>query len=341
MHLARPRGVQRTIGALLLGASLTLSPGVASAQAPSAADLEQAKKHMEAGAAFYNDPSGHKCEPAVTEFAKAYQLSGSTKALRAQAICELELERDGDAIAHFEEFLRLAGDKIDAADRKQVESDLKALKAAVATVVLQTNQPGARLVATRQPSQGYPITNRYTVPAEGLTIGIHPGSYTFTASVDGFPDLSWQADVENGGRLERSLDFQKAPELPPGPGGGPAPIAPTEKERPVPPTVWIFGGLTAALAVPTVIFMVSASSAKGDFDDRNGVGTAAELEDLRSTVVTNNLLADVFLGATVVSAAATAVFYFTRPEVDVTTTGWTLVPAVAPSGGGAVFSATF
>jgi hypothetical protein len=62
---------------------------------------------------------------------------------------------------------------------------------------------------------------------------------------------------------------------------------------------------------------------------------------LRSDVVTNNLLADVFLGATVVSAAATAVFYFTRPEVDATTTGWMLVPAVAPSGGGAMFSASF
>jgi hypothetical protein len=198
-------------------------------------------------------------------------------------------------------------------------------------------------VATRQPSQGYPITNRYVVPAEGLTIGIHPGSYTFTASAEGFPDLSWQADVENGGRLERQLDFQKAPEVPVGPVGAPVgPVAPVEKERPVPATVWIFGGLTAALAVPTVVFMVSAGSAKSDYDERNGVGTAAELEDLRSDVVTNNLLADVFLGATVVSAAATAVFYFTRPEVDTTTTtGWMLLPAVAPNGGGAVFSASF
>jgi hypothetical protein len=299
---------------------------------------------MEAGAAFYNDPSGHKCEPAVNEFAKAYQLSGSSKALRAMAICELELERDGDAIQHFEEFLRIAGDKIDKADRAQVESDLKALKAAVATLVVTTNQPGAKLVATRQPAQGFPITNRYVVPAEGLTLGIHPGAYSFTASAEGFPDITWKAEVENAGRLERTLGFEKAPEQPAGPTGptGPTqPMSPIEPERPIPPTVWIFGGLTAALAVPTVIFMVSAGSAKSDFDELNGRGTAAELEALRDDVVTNNLLADVFLGATIAAGAATAVFYFTRPEVDPTTTGWTLVPAVGPTGGGALLSSTF
>lgn len=340
MVLSRSRLGLRLLGPALVGVALSSMPAPASAQTRSQEDLDQARKHMEAGAAFYNDPSGHKCEPAVREFAKAYELSGSFRALRAQAICELELERDGDAIAHFEEFLRLAGDAIDAADRAQVENDLKALKAAVATLSLTTNQPNARLVATRQPTQGYPITNRYTVPAEGVSLGIHPGSYTFTASVEGFPDISWQADIENAARIERQLDFQKPAEVvvpvqpPPGAAAAPA-------ERPIPPTVWIFGGLTAALAVPTVVLMVSASSAKGDYDDLNGRGTAAELEDLRSDVVTKNVLADVFLGATVVSAAATAVFYFTRPEADPTQTGWVLVPAVAPNGGGAFFSASF
>src|SRR5260221_14542325 len=68
--------------------------------------LEEAKKHWEAGQAFYNDPSGkHNCEDAVKEFGRAYELSGSVKAARARAICEMELEQDGAAIADYDIYL--------------------------------------------------------------------------------------------------------------------------------------------------------------------------------------------------------------------------------------------
>ena len=87
--------------ALVAFALVAAAPAVAKAQpsskpaAQDGAKLEQAKQHMAAGSSFYNDPSGHKCEEALVEFGKAYELSGSWKALRAMGICELELERDG------------------------------------------------------------------------------------------------------------------------------------------------------------------------------------------------------------------------------------------------------
>ena len=47
------------------GAQPAPKGGAAPAPAkPDKAQLAEAKKHMEAGAAFYNDPSGHKCEEA-------------------------------------------------------------------------------------------------------------------------------------------------------------------------------------------------------------------------------------------------------------------------------------
>src|SRR5690349_13522562 len=77
----------------------------AAADAPTGADaakIEEAKKHMVAGAALYNDPSGqHKCEEAYVEFNKAFELSGSLNALRSRAVCALELEKDGEALADY------------------------------------------------------------------------------------------------------------------------------------------------------------------------------------------------------------------------------------------------
>ncbi len=338
--------------ALMLAACATFGPTPllrqAEAQQPAQdpAKLEQAKQHMAAGSAFYNDPSGHKCEEAVPEFQKAYELSGSWKALRAVAICELQLERDGDAIKHYEEVLRLGGDALAAPDKTQIQNDLKALKAGVAHLTVRTNRPNTRVVAVRQPSQGLAVTNRYTVTLEGTMIGLHPGNYTFTASAEGYPDLTWSAEVQNGSELNKQLEFVEAPPPPAGGPVGPVTAPAKETERPIPVTVWIFGGLTVACAVTSGTFMGLSTAAKGEYDDKNGVAPRAELEDLRSDLITKNIVADVFLGATIASAGATVLFFLIRPEVEVEKgkeagVQARVLPLVGPNGAGAAVLGTF
>ncbi len=331
--------------ALVLSSAVTLSATSAWAQPKTDPQkLEQAKQHMAAGSAFYNDPSGHKCEEALSEFSKAYELSGSWKALRAMAICELEMERDGDAIKHYEEVLRIGGAQIDATDKAQIERDLTALKSAVAELTIRTNRPNTRVVASRQPNSGRSVTNRYVATLEGLTIGIHPGQYNFTASAEGFPDITWEGEIKNAGKYNKLLEFKEAP-AGPGPGGpgpGPGPDRPAEMERPVPVSVWIMTGVTIACAGVSGTFMGLAASSKSEFDDKNGKASQQELEDLRGDVVTKNIVADVFLGATGASLGVTLILYFTRPEVPVeTTTGMTFVPLVGPGFGGATLSGAF
>lgn len=337
----------RWCASAVLGVVLSIA-GTAAAQ-PAAqpapqrdqAQLAQALEHMTAGSLLYNDPSGPqgaKCEGALVEFAKAYELSGSWKALRATAICELKLERDGAALSHFEEVVRLAGDQLDGQERTQIENDIRALKTATAYLKVTSNQPNVRLAATRHPSQGLTITNRYAVTADGVTIGIHPGQYTFTATVDGFPDMTWRSEASNGSRLEHHFDFvQKVEEAP-------VKAPQTEVERPVPITVWIFTGLTGASAVTSGVLMGLAKAANDDFEEQNGTGaSAAELDDLRSDVVTKNIVADVFLGVTAASFATTLIFYFTRPEVPVEegAHAWLVVPSVGPEAAGATFFTSF
>lgn len=309
---------------------------------PTKAQLEEAQAHQTAGSNLYNDPSGPpgaKCEEAIPEFRRAYDLSGSWKAVRALAICEQKLERDQLALQHYQEALQRGGDQIPPPDRAQIEQDVLTLKTAMATIRIKTNQPNARLVATRQLSQGLPVTNRYAVTADGITVGIHPGSYVFTAQADGFPDVVWQADVTNGSVVEHNFEFTFKPDI--------APSKTVETERPVPVTVWIFTGITGACAVTSGVFMGLSKVAKNDYDEVNGISTdRTELEDKRSDVITKNIVADVFLGLTAVSFATTLIFYFTRPSVPLERgrgprAAWMVAPAVGPSTYGASFFTSF
>ena len=80
-------------------AVLTGTAGPARAQGrppPTPAALEEARKHMKAGAAFANDPSGQrKCEEALREFAKAYarrKTAGPSRRCAHPEHCLPELE---------------------------------------------------------------------------------------------------------------------------------------------------------------------------------------------------------------------------------------------------------
>ncbi len=324
--------------------------------APTPVQLTEAKTHMQAGAAFYNDPSGHKCEEAYREFRQAYELSGSQNALKGMGVCALELERDGDAIEHYERFLE-KGTNISAGDRTQIENDLKALKAAVAWVTVLSDRPNVKVIDVRTPSKGFPVTNRYAAQSGATKLGIHPGVHILTASVEGEPEQVWKVDIANGATYSHSFTFaakhvtpapvpvpDKPAETKPADGAKPAdePKA-LEKYRPTPTATWVFTGLTVALAVPTAILMVRAKGVNSDYKTANGTMGAADLEAMRSDVKSANLLADIFLGATAASLVTTGIIYLARPTKTREKVGstFTVAPSFAPQGGGAAAFGTF
>jgi hypothetical protein len=118
-------------------------------------------------------------------------------------------------------------------------------------------------------------------------------------------------------------------------------------ERPVPVYVWVMTGVTIASAAVWGTFMGLSAAAKSEYDDKNGRAGQTELEDLRSDLVTKNIVADVFIGVTAASLGTTLILYFTRPEVPAESqTGLTVVPVGGPdlAGGwigGATVSGTF
>ncbi len=308
---------------------------------PSAADIEQARKHMKAGAAFANDPSGQrKCEEALREFSKAYELSGSLNALKAMAICNLELERDGDAIERYQAYLAGKGGSLEAGEKAQIEADLNALKEAVARVKLGANLPGARVTDVRTPAKGSPIRNAYPLAVpEGPALGIHPGEHVFTASLEGYPDQSWRTEIANGGTYAHVFTF-KHEATPDNLGLPPPPVM----VRPTPAGFWVMGGLTVALTAPWAVLAVRAKQKHDAYDRVNGKETEAQLAPIRAGVVHANTLADIFLGAAAASLVTTVIVYLARPTRPATVAppGALYVgPSVGMGGGGAVLGGSF
>jgi hypothetical protein len=334
------------VAAVAFGLAVLIgTAGLARAQgkpAPTAAAIEEAKKHMKAGAAFANDPSGQrKCEEALREFAKAFELSGSLNALKAMAICDLELERDGDAIEQYTAYLAGKGGALDATEKAQIEADLNALKEAVATVKLRANLPGVRVTDVRTPAKGSPIRNTYPLPASGdKTLGIHPGEHVFTASLEGYPDQIWRTEIANGGSYARAFVLKHDP-TPDSLGLPPTPPAPT---RPVPAGVWVTGALTVALGVPWGVLAVRAKQKNDEYTRLNGKEATALSTSLRTEVTHANVLADVFLGAAAASLLTTTILYFSRPTKPATLPkpgAFFVVPTVGTGGGGAALGGSF
>lgn len=335
---------------LALASTLAGTAGHALAQgAPDPAAIEEAKRHMKAGAAFYNDPAGHKCEEALREFRKAFELSGSLNARKGMAICNLELERDGDAIRDYTAYLDGKGSSIDPAEKKQIEADLSALRTAVATIKIRVNRPGVRVTDVRTPSKGFPIRNSYAVDNQELVIGVHPGQHAFTASVEGrpgeAPKESWALEIANGSSTEITFTFVDAtkrdapvptPEAPP-------PALPAT--RPVPASAWVATGVTGALAIAWGVLAVRAKIMNGDYEEVNGKASRASLEAMRSDVKTANLAADIVLGATAAGLATTVILVLTRPTVKPGTRPragvLTLSPIAGPTSAGAALGGSF
>ncbi|MBK8252276.1 MAG: hypothetical protein IPK82_06355 [Polyangiaceae bacterium] len=350
---------QRRLGAAAVAVFALVWTPVGLAQSgptasPDPAKIEQAKKHMAAGFTLYNDPSGHKCEEAYVEFSKAYELSGSLNALKNRAVCSMELEKDGEALTDYKKVLAGMADKLDPAEKTQIENDVKALESTVAWVTIKLDVAGAKLVDVRTPSRGLPVTNRYTLTTNSIKIGFHPGEHAFTVSTDDGREVTWKTNLANGSTSEHLFELNKVVTAPTATAtatatGTTAPTATATAtgepamERPVPTSVKVMLGVTGAFAVGAGVMMGLAGSAKSDFDKVNGTGLdEAGLKSKRDNVILMNGIADGLLGGTVLAAGTTLVLYLIRPSVPVENkSGFYFAPAVTPTAGGAVAGGRF
>jgi hypothetical protein len=334
----RPRPVSGSLmaGTLLVSSLLASTLVAVDVQAEEVVITDKARAHFRAGVNMLQDPDGARYAEAYREFKAAYADSPSWKILGNLGIAAMKLERDGEAIEALRTYLAQGGSQLDAGERNQVQRDLETLEAGVVWVTLSTAPPGARLTDTRTPLAGRPIVNRYTTSDEPLKIGLHPGSHTIVAELDGFESAQWSFDAAPGSTFEQTLDLKEKAVEAPQPqvvtGGGMADTAP---HRPVPTSVYVSLATAGALAAGGAVTGVLALGKQRDYQNTNDGTDPDSANDLRGQGQTLNLVTDLLLGSALVAGGAAAFFYFTRPEVKPESrVGLTVAPSALPGGGG-------
>ena len=297
-------------------APIPASPGAAP---DAAAAKEEARTHFKAGVILLQDPERPRYEEASAEFKRAYDLVHSPTILGNIGLCAMKLERDAEAIEAYTRYLGEVND-LTPAERAQTERDLVTLKAGLARITVESRPDGAVIRDTRFPARGETVMNSYGPIVGKVELGLRRGHHIFKARYPDGAETTWEVDV-NG---DEAHVFERPVEKPVAPITTPPPPeqAPT---RPIPRVVYISGIATGVLAVGTILSGVLAVNTRSKFESANDGTHRDHASDLRSTGQTLNVVSDVCLGATILGAAATAYFYFTRPTVPASSATGVLV----------------
>lgn len=235
---------------------------------------DEARTHFKAGVSLLQDPEGERVEEAYREFKTAYGISKSPKILGNMGFCAMRLERDGEAIEAYTQYLREVPD-IDNDERAQITRDVQTLSVGVVRMTLKVSAPaGAKVIVSdvRTPVRGDKITNTYPVeiPAGAtsatLSIGVRSGHHVLTARAPGLGDESFEVDLLSGGKESRELAL-KAPKVadPVPVPGRTVPDAPKDESKGS-AAPWIVAGVGGAMMVVGAVTGVMALGKESDIE---------------------------------------------------------------------------
>lgn len=212
----------------------------------------EAKQHFQAGVDLLNDPDGARYQEAYLQFKLAYDKSKSWKVLGNLALCEMKLERDGEAIAHYEQYLSEGAASIDQAEKDQIAKDVRVLKSGVATVTLISDSEGdVKVQDARTKTNGQTI-NTYDLKGK-VTLTVRGGNHTFKATLGG-KTLDWATDLTPGSKAEHTFKFKdSAPPpvassgAPPATTAAPPPSSTSVEVKPEQASLRTYGYITAGV----------------------------------------------------------------------------------------------
>ncbi len=190
---------------------------------------EEAKLYFKNGVELIQGQSPNY-QDAYYQFKLAWEKSKSWKVLSNWGLCALKLERDGEAIWAYTEYLKQKD--IDPDERKELERDLLLLNGNAAGVTLASDVPDLEIVDARAGSSVPPQS--YRLEGGKLALRLRAGSHTLTASSQG-KSLRWEVTLSPGRTDEHRFDFGAAPTAPSTvPSAAPGAAAPSAP-RPVSP----------------------------------------------------------------------------------------------------------
>lgn len=163
-------------------------------------------------------------QDAYYQFKLAWEKSKSWKVLSNWGLCALKLERDGEAIWAYTEYLKQKD--VDPDERKDLERDLLLLNGNAASVTLSSDVAQLEIVDARGGSSVPPQS--YRLEGGKLALRLRAGSHTITASSQG-KTLRWEVTLSPGRTDEHRFEFGAAAPAPapvatPAPAPAPGPV---------------------------------------------------------------------------------------------------------------------
>lgn len=172
--------------------------------AVSAEDLAAARLHFSNGVELLQaEPPNF--QDAYYQFRSALQKSGGSWKVQGNlGYCALKLERDGEALVHYREYLEKGGDEVAAGEREAIEKELLLIEGNMATVLISSSEPQAQITVQRKNStvsaQAYELADQKT------SLGLRSGEFEITAR-SGDKTLTWQPILTPGKEFSHTFDF--------------------------------------------------------------------------------------------------------------------------------------
>ena len=292
--------------------SVCLILGLAVVSAPRSAHADE-KISPEARGYFRNGVELLQAQPpnyqdAYYQFKLAFEKSQSWKALGNLGLCAVKLERDGESLSYYQEYLRRGGTQIDQEEREAIERDMLLIKGNGATLELTSKVSDLKIRDVRAGSTL--SAQSYELAGGKKSLFVRAGAHRLTATDSAGRTLIWEASVEPGSTSSHDFDFD-APVA--GAAARPVPLTSTpaapSEPRPAPladqprahsNTLVTVGFITAGVGIATlaggVVTGLMANSkekrAKDQCDANNVCDPSAEplFDDASSLAKTSTVL---------------------------------------------------
>jgi hypothetical protein len=301
-------------------------------------------------------------QDAYYQFKLAWDNSHSWKVLGNLGLCAFKLERDGEALQDYQDYLKGGGKQIDAEERKAMERDSLLISGNTSVVRLGSDVADANVLDARAGSSVPPQS--YKLDTAGIELRLRAGTHTLTASTPDGKQQRWDVTITPGQTLEHRFEFNAAapvpaatpvttppPATPPPPG--PVTLPPTEQSAaksggsPLRTVGFVTAGVGGAALIGGVITGIMAKGKSSDATkqcaDKVCPTAAAKDFDSASSLAT---VTDVLLigGAVLAAAGVTLVIvggHSGAPAQRASVPRLELTPVVARNGGGLFASGSF
>lgn len=285
-------------------------------------------------------------QDAYYQFKLAYEKSNSWKVLGNLGLCALKLERDGEALQFYTEYLKGGGNDIDPDERATLDREMLLINGNTAIVDVSASVPDVDLTDVRAGSAVPPQS--YEIQGDILSLRLRAGSHTLSATAPDGKTLTWQVTLQPGKKLAYRFDFSAtapagaaAPATPamPASSGSPPPAGTSSDGSPLRTVGFVTAGVGAAALIGGVVTGLMAKGKESEALDQcegNSCAPAAEdsFDSAASLATVTNVL---LIGGGVLAAAGVGLIVFggsgsaeQAPQAATVAPRLVLSPAVGP-----------